>query len=334
MAKWNEIVGNIPNGQTLGEWIRAARLGSEFPTQVAFAAALGLKQAHLSKLERGDLRPSREVLNRIARLTQRALGDRQAVLELDGLRLAAPALQAAGAVAGLVVRVPGADAILLRHVRAAFEEIADRLAPGRSLPEIEPLLDPVAQFYSHLSPEQIRQMEACRLPEDVFVKAFPNRDSAILDVGCGGGHNAALLKRLGYRVQGVDAVPAMIAQANRRYPDLKGRLDVGRLPGLRKAVKERFDGVVCANVLQELPQAELLPAVGELADYLKPGGRLVLSVPEKPEQSADQVFPQSFEIPEDDLRCLLKYNGMELVARQELDSQSGRSSLLISRKAA
>ena len=87
MAKRNEIVGNIPNGQTLGEWIRAARLGSEFPTQVAFAAALGLKQAHLSKLERGDLRPSREVLNRIARLTQRALGDRQAVLELDGLRL-------------------------------------------------------------------------------------------------------------------------------------------------------------------------------------------------------------------------------------------------------
>jgi SAM-dependent methyltransferase/transcriptional regulator with XRE-family HTH domain len=293
----NEIVKNIPNGQTVGEWIRSARRASDYPTQTAFAAKIGLSQAQLSKLERGEQRPSREVLNRIARLAQRAIGDHQTVLELDGLRLTAPALQAAGAVAGLVARVPGADAVLLRHVRAAFAEIAAALPPGASPPGLELEPDPVTGVYSLHPAELARSMAPGRLSDAIFREAFPTPGSAILDVGCGGGHNAAALQRLGYDVTAVDASPAMLQEAGRLFPELAGRLAEGRLPGLPRTREPGFDGVLCAGVLHELEPTRQEAAIRNLAGLLAPGGRLLCTVPTEPFDGDGPEWPPFHALP-------------------------------------
>ncbi len=351
---------DLPSVRMQGEWIRAARLGSDFPTQVAFAAALGLKQAHLSKLERGALRPSRQVLERIARLTgrrarARAGGgggggprpgpppppvparlarppgprpvDGPAVLELDGLRLAAPALQAAGAVAGLVVRVPGADAILLRHVRAAFDEIAATLPPGVSLPDIELEPNPVTGVYSLHPAELARSMEPGRLPDAILREAFPSPGSAILDVGCGGGHNAAALRRLGYDVTAVDAVPEMLREAERLFPELHGRLDEGWLPALPRLRPNGFDGVLCADVLHELDPKLQYAAILNLAGLLAPGGRLLCTVPTEPFNGGGPEQPPFHPLPPEVLRHVAEHwVQLQPLDKWTLDSAPGRPS--------
>jgi len=167
-------------------------------------------------------------------------------------------------------------------VRAAFEEIAATLPPGVSLPDIEMGKNPVTGVYSLHPAELARSMEPGRLPEAILREAFPNPGSAILDVGCGGGHNADALRRLGYDVTAVDAVPEMLQEAERLFPDLHGRLFQGWLPRLEPSRKAGFEGVLCADVLHELDPKLQYAAILNLAGLLAPGGRLLCTVPTEP----------------------------------------------------
>jgi len=103
------------------------------------------------------------------------------------------------------------------------------------------------------------------------------RGAAVLDVGCAFGYGTARLARR-YHTQGIDPSEEYIARARRSYPTL--RFAVGTAEALPYA-DAAFDGVVMLDVLEHLPPGEEGRALGDVARVLQPGGRLVLSTPNR-----------------------------------------------------
>ena len=111
-----------------------------------------------------------------------------------------------------------------------------------------------------------------------FDVAFP-KGSRILDVGCAAGRDVSLLLKGGWDAFGVDPCPELIDQGLRLDPSLEGRLTVDALPALSTIPDSSFDGVLCSAVLMHLPEEILFDAAFGLRRVLKPGGRLLVSLP-------------------------------------------------------
>ncbi len=90
----------------------------------------------------------------------------------------------------------------------------------------------------------------------------------VLDAACGTGRHTVHLAALGHDVTGVDASPAMLAEATAKDSALT--LIEGRIDALPFTTDE-FDAAVCALLFDHLPRIDL--AIGELARVVKPGGR-------------------------------------------------------------
>jgi SAM-dependent methyltransferase len=108
----------------------------------------------------------------------------------------------------------------------------------------------------------------------------------ILDVGCGNGrHTAAAFRQPQALAIGTDvSIPDLQAAKSRLELHARlgqhggGRWALCAADGLRLPFSaRRFDLVICCEVLEHLPAPGA--AVVELARVLKPGGRLVVSVP-------------------------------------------------------
>lgn len=98
----------------------------------------------------------------------------------------------------------------------------------------------------------------------------------VLELGCGEGRLARVIRDRGLEVVGVDLSAAKIERARERHPNIQFvRSDIRAL-ALPDA---SFDTVVLAEVLEHVPDepgAEILERAWRL---LRPGGRLVASVP-------------------------------------------------------
>jgi ubiquinone/menaquinone biosynthesis C-methylase UbiE len=95
----------------------------------------------------------------------------------------------------------------------------------------------------------------------------------LLDVATGPGYVAAEAARRGADVTAVDISKDMLAEAHRRFPDLK--LEIGDAEQLRYA-DATFDLVVCAFGMLHFPRAG--KAVAEAYRVLRPGGRYGFTV--------------------------------------------------------
>jgi SAM-dependent methyltransferase len=114
-----------------------------------------------------------------------------------------------------------------------------------------------------------------------FAHAFDPGDR-ILDVGAGAGGDLAWLVSEGYQAYGMEPVAEMRAEAVRAHPELSGRLFEGSLPDDLPdlaGLGGPFDGAICAAVLQHLPSETLFDAVVSLRRLLRPGGRVLASIP-------------------------------------------------------
>lgn len=106
----------------------------------------------------------------------------------------------------------------------------------------------------------------------------PARDSVILDYGCGDGKLLSIARELGYaNLVGVDVSKGMLAVAARR---VEAELHHGDgLEFLRARPDKAFDVVVAFDVFEHLTRPQLLATCREMARTLKPGGLLLLHVP-------------------------------------------------------
>jgi O-antigen biosynthesis protein len=109
-----------------------------------------------------------------------------------------------------------------------------------------------------------------------FLQLIDPRGLRVLDLGCGGGHNGALLKRAGAReVIGVELDAGAAAQARERLDQVVcadlACLDLARLGD------EPFDAVLASDVLEHLAEPEAVLA--QVLTHLRPGGAVVVSLP-------------------------------------------------------
>jgi O-antigen biosynthesis protein len=128
-----------------------------------------------------------------------------------------------------------------------------------------------------------RAASAARVPlryfrdaKPAFLQLIDPRGLRVLDLGCGGGHNGALLKKAGAReVVGVE-LDARASQEARKRLDAVIECDLAELDPAQLG-DEPFDAILASDVLEHLlePEAVLAGAVTRL----RPGGAVVVSLP-------------------------------------------------------
>ena len=104
-------------------------------------------------------------------------------------------------------------------------------------------------------------------------RARPPKDAAILEIGCGTGHNLAMLGQFG-RVDAleVDAGARAVAEKRLGRPVLSAPL-----PDLHGVAEAHYDMIGAFDVIEHI--ADDGAAISSIAARLKPGGKLVVAVP-------------------------------------------------------
>ena len=110
----------------------------------------------------------------------------------------------------------------------------------------------------------------------LVLEAVP-RGARVLDVGCATGYLAAELAARGSAVVGVEADPAAAAEAAAHCEHVvTGDVETAECRAALAALAP-FDAIACADVLEHL--RDPWAALGFLAPLLRPGGHMVLSIP-------------------------------------------------------
>ena len=108
-----------------------------------------------------------------------------------------------------------------------------------------------------------------------LVDAMLQRESRVLDAGCGSGRVGAWLAGVGHEVVGVDIDPVLIAAAQQDHPGPHWVVcDLAQLDLPALGVAEPFDAVVCAgNVMAFVDPADRVEVLRRFRTHLRPDGR-------------------------------------------------------------
>lgn len=102
---------------------------------------------------------------------------------------------------------------------------------------------------------------------------FTTHKGTALDVGCGTGRLMGLLHRHGFRTDGVDASPAMVALARERHPDARlDQADIGQWD-----LPRSYDLIVAWDSIWHVPLAEQEGVLTKLCRGLAADGVLVFT---------------------------------------------------------
>jgi len=108
------------------------------------------------------------------------------------------------------------------------------------------------------------------------VAAF-SRYERVLDIGSGGGEQAALLAESGIsEVLGIDASPYLVAHASENYPQVQFSVRAAESTEFADA---DFDAVCLGFVFHEIPPKYAELVITEIHRILKPGGELIIAEP-------------------------------------------------------
>jgi ubiquinone/menaquinone biosynthesis C-methylase UbiE len=148
-------------------------------------------------------------------------------------------------------------------------------------------VDPV-QYHGELAEEweQRYQKRSFQVRRDVLNECLQKEDlpgQYWLDAGCGTGTLSRALAERGCRVLGVDAAVAMLEKAKNLGKDkaVSALLQFEQVDNLvlLPFIDNSFDGVLCSSVLEYLADPD--ECLAEFARVLRPGGILIVSVPNR-----------------------------------------------------
>lgn len=131
-----------------------------------------------------------------------------------------------------------------------------------------------------LAPENIDGFKSRATGLRLIVRRhFPSdRDARILDIGCGHGALIYFAREGGYRnVRGVDGSLEQIAAAQNLGIEGIEQKDI--FDALKLQDNDSLDMAIVFDVIEHFTRDELIPLVDELRRVLKPGGRLLVHVP-------------------------------------------------------
>lgn len=114
------------------------------------------------------------------------------------------------------------------------------------------------------------------LAEVIGRKVRPPQPARILEIGCGTGHNLAMLQAFG-EVEAAELDPQARVLASRR---LGKPVHDAALPALADEIQGRFDLIALLDVLEHV--ADDRGALHAIMRMLHPGGALLLTVPANP----------------------------------------------------
>lgn len=103
-------------------------------------------------------------------------------------------------------------------------------------------------------------------------------DAQVLEIGCGHGSLLTWLRARGFTaLSGVDASPSDVELANAKL----GRpvVTLGDAVSFVEAHEASFDVVFAKAIVEHIPRPDLLRLVRALARSLRPGGRVIIDVP-------------------------------------------------------
>lgn len=123
---------------------------------------------------------------------------------------------------------------------------------------------------------------------------FPSdRESSIVDLGCGSGALILLLQQIGYlNLLGVETSPSQVAFAQQL--GVRSILLGDIIPFLRGSVSQIFDVVVLFDALEHFCKDEVLDIMDQSYRVLRPGGRLILHVPNAEGIFGSRIFWSDF----------------------------------------
>jgi len=131
-------------------------------------------------------------------------------------------------------------------------------------PDADP--DTIA-FYQARAPHYVLRFgQAHSYQLDPFLDRLPP-GGRVLELGCGGGQDAARIRQRGFAVDATDATPAMVAKANERWGVGARVMAFGEL-----AAEAAYAGIWAHASLLHVPRAALGDVLARIHHALVPGG--------------------------------------------------------------
>lgn len=110
----------------------------------------------------------------------------------------------------------------------------------------------------------------------------------VLDLGCGSGLILDLFKRLGYQdIHGVDVSAEQVAIARQQFPQV---VEGDMFDYLEKTDPGSFDLVTGFDLAEHLTRSEMIAFFRAVLRILKPGGRMIIQMPNGDTPFAGAVF--------------------------------------------
>lgn len=122
-------------------------------------------------------------------------------------------------------------------------------------------------------------------------RVFNGRGKRALVVGCGLGDDAEFLAARDFQVTGFDIAPRAIAWCGERFPGSPVHYVVADLFAAPAEWTFAFDFVLETYTVQSLPQNLRRLSIGKIADFVAPGGDLLLVTRSREEQDPVGQMP-------------------------------------------
>jgi len=171
----------------------------------------------------------------------------------------------------------------------------------------------LAERYEELQPEAVNQN---------WRHFIPAIKSVIMDVGAGSGRDAAWFAGQGHEVVAVEPADALRQKAQSLHPSSGIQWLNDSLPDLKKVydLNLKFDLILLSAVWKHIPLWEREKSMNNLADLLKPSGRLVMTLRHGPTMDERKTYPVDSE----ELHRLADRLGLQVVLDVESKDLFGR----------